>query len=104
MQLPNLDKHLFHEITPVSKSYIYFYIDIDTHTHMCINTDTYLEKNSSSLPSPAKQSHIMQPSINEFPYLATICLLERISTDTKKQKNGGEVGRRTEGRGEIIKY
>ena len=88
MKLPNLDKHLFHEITPVSKSYIYLYfcIDIDTHTHMCINTDTHLEKNSSSLPSPAEQFHIMQPSINEFPYLATICLSEYIFTDTKKKK------------------
>lgn len=88
----------------LSQKVTYISVLISIHTHMCINTDTYLEKNSSSLPSPAKQSHIMRSSINEFPYLATTCLLERISTDTKKRKNGGEVGRRTEGGGEIIKY
>lgn len=109
MKFPNLDKHLFHEITPVSKSYIYLYfcIDIDTHTHMCINTDTYLEKKSSSLPSPAKQSHIMQPSINEFPYLATICLLEHISTDTKKKKRrrrSREKERRRRRNNKILKF
>lgn len=102
MKLPNLDKHLFHEITPVSKSYIYLYfcIDIDTHTHICINTDTYLEKNSSSLPSPAEQFHIMQPSIHEFPYLATICLSECIFTDTKKKKKK----KRTRRTNKIIKF
>lgn len=67
-------------------TYIYISVLISIHTHMCINTDTHLEKNSSSLPSPAEQFHIMQPSINEFPYLATICLSEYIFTDTKKKK------------------